>query len=909
MQDNRFLRKIQDTVDLSQGKGYYQRLINQHFTHYFSQRQLLSSVYNEKNLSTNYAIQLRARSLEIARLRLFLEEIQRDQFVGDARSEFLYKNFGAFLQIELPFFFPEESDEFYRTFIQALQAVVLKGSKKSAIEEGLRIFTQGLPFEVIEIYLNCRDRKDGLRRLSGFTIDPDQYTRIESLRSCDKSDTNIFLVKLDLDARPQGFNLGFVTQGIEFFLDIIKPAHTAYLLRWSLRDGFALKPDCVINYDLILGEKLAQSVSVSSEGVEIVEKQNNVLVLDNGDHVFVDNDTVIRDLSDADIFYSDLSVGDLVEYEASESPGRFKFTRPLQELPPEFSYTSVGYLRTPFANELDPALVSSNIFQMFVLKQLNENNKMEQVTRRAGICDIQKRKIYTWHYDDFRKCGSYRENYNLGENASNTYSSITNSIQLKNYPVTSGYSTGELATESQILLTINGNHVVPTGINPIIGQVLIDPSDYSPGDVIEVSYNWSENASLTLLENQEGNLLNKYSHPGDYVSTLNESDSTEPRKINWKLTSFALQASSLFNLSYSLAENTEDTYRHKLNDARVVRNYAEKACQVFNKTALLGLNTSGECLRYPTPPVQLRYSAESRLPDPWEIVEGSDLLNTLGEELNASNFLTNSVFRRLVFGSYDKRYAFSDIETSECGGEKTFYPFCEKLLSPRIGFSDEERFILPEVDYILLNDEGTLDNENSFWGVEYTGVIFRVSVKHQDEVDIFQDDDSLKVDFNNAFFDTYKNPPLNIVIENDAISDYIDGELQIPVLGFADGDKVLNDLGFELNEVGSSLNDQLPSVVGFEENERVVVIPPSRVFPGDGEDVVPPDLKSDPSDTNYVFYGKRTFDESVLWDIRNLIDDAYLFPSERYVLNQGPFALNDPNFILNAGDDYLVQTA
>lgn len=893
MQDPRFLTQIKENIELATGKGYYQRLTNQHFKHYFNQRNLLSSVYNEQNQSTNYAIQLRARAYELARFRLLLEEVMKDQYVPEARSEFLYKNFGSYLQIEHPYFFEDESDEFYRDFIIALMAVVLRGSKKSAIIDGLRIFTRGLPFDVTEIYLDCRERKFQKLRMDGFELNPNPLTKIESLVACDKSDTNIFLVRFDMDARPPGSKLNYIVQGVEYFLDILKPAHTAYIIKWAFGDEFNIRSNCKPKYDLIMGETIPSEIRRDNDGTKIVLIEDFLITLEDGTILCVVDNTRIIGFNDTEILLSSLQVGDKIAYEGIESPGRFQYARPLQELPPDFIFTSKGYIRSPFVNELSQTIISSNVFQMFVLKQ--EQEGMPVLEQTSGVCDTLKTRIFTWFYDDFRKCGAYRENYK--ENEAVQISPITQTIQLSNYPLTDG--SGGLATAADIVVTVNGNLVQAVDVKPLIGVVELDNS-VGVGDDIQVSYHWSVNAVYPLIHNMEGSVYNKAAIPGNYTITSNDAASHEPRKINWKLEGFSLMTSSLLNSTFSLLHHHLDPYRHRHNDAHVVKNYTDKACRVFNKTARLGLSTEGECLNYPTPPVQLRFSAEARLPDPWKLVKPSDVLNENEEVLNDFDFILNNVFRQLDYSIYGKRYAFTDIEKSECGGERTLYPFCEDVKTT-IGFSDEKKFIFPEIDFIRHADDETLLNQNPHFGIEYTGVIFKVREKFEDTVDPVQDS-NLKIHFG-TLFDTYKNPPMYVLIHNDAETEYKDGVSHIPVLGFEDGE-VLNDPDFVLNQ--GLLNNQGPVVVGWEENEKVIAIPPSRVHAGTGEDSVPPEMKDQHGSNDYVYFGKRTFDEELLWNISYQFDDTYLSPMEKYSLNTFGFILNHRGAVLNSGNESFV---
>lgn len=910
MADNRFLNIPSKPIPLKEGRSYYVDFVNKAFLYFYNQRQVLSSIFNEQNQSTLYALHLRARAREMARIRLFIEDVYDDVNLDSSKSAFLYKTFGSFLQIDEPFFFSDKSDLFYRRFIKAFMSVLLLGSTKQAINQGLAIFCQGLGFEVEEGYVDPFRRLRNAARLASFTTYTEGPPQIDYSANADIYKKNIFYVKFKLDQLEKGVDLDFIYKGVDFFLDIMKPAHNAYVLKWVFEDTYTLAANCQVEYDLILNEKIADSVKKDAAGIEVTAKERNILVLADSTRLFVTNDTDLLASDSSIILYSNFVVGDKVLYTAHNTQGRFKYTNAFADLPPSILYSYVGYVDAPLVENISPTLLASNIFQMYVVKTLDASGFAKE-TKTVGICDAKKDRVYTWYYDDFRKCGSFKETQVTLEDVSDTYSALTNTIQLDNFPVTNGLGTGELAETITVL--VDGLPTFVSNVSALTGLVTLS-SPVSSGAVIQASYYHSKNLAYGIDENV--GFFNKVANTGfgAFSNILNSDLFDGQKKTRWKLKSFFLPGSSLLNLPFSLLENTESDYRERLNQFRLALNYETKACKIFDRNARFGLSLDGECLNYPTPPVQLRYSTESKLPDPWKLVEGSDVLNKLGKVLNdpkknkedLSHLLLNNVFRRLFFGPYDKRYSFTDIEKSDCGGSRTFYPFCDSFdLSFNVNLADViQDAIKPDIDYLRLTNEDYLENKDILYGVEHTGCIFKVSVKQAEDIPVFSEDLTINLNLNNMMQDTYKNPPLNIIIENAYETTPDPGTT---VYSFDPSSNIFNNpLEMDNNTIGDILNDAAFIASGIEYGEDSIEIPPSRVFPGDGIDVVPLELKETPADTNYVFTGRRTFNEDLFWDLNYAFDDVYQFPTERYVLNNPPYGLNQSSFILNASSDMLT---
>jgi hypothetical protein len=202
------------------GEEYKYRLTeeaNKNLRIFFS---LLSSYWQSTIDGPNYARELKAISIELARLRLALDEIRSDTFYINTRAEFLY-------QVLTSVLFPQEtgapntgqSDLDFRDFLISILGIYFKGSIPNSIQEAVELLTNGT-VRVSEYYLEARDPG------SGFDIS-DQFTFGVDVILSSPSDTDVFLAQ----------------KNIRILLNIIRPAHTLYRLRFILEDEYTGQQD------------------------------------------------------------------------------------------------------------------------------------------------------------------------------------------------------------------------------------------------------------------------------------------------------------------------------------------------------------------------------------------------------------------------------------------------------------------------------------------------------------------------------------------------------------------------------------------------------------------------------------------------------------------------------------------
>lgn len=175
---------------------------------------LLSSYWQSTIDGPNYAREVKAMSIELARLRLALEEIRTDTFYASTRSEFLF-------QVLTQALFPKRapdlrvSDLDYRSFLLQVLDIYFKGSIPDSMKRAVQLLVGNAEVVITENYLEAR--KPG----SGFDIS-DQFGFGVDVILQSPGDVDAFLAE----------------RNIRLLLNVIRPAHTLFRLRFVLGDEF-----------------------------------------------------------------------------------------------------------------------------------------------------------------------------------------------------------------------------------------------------------------------------------------------------------------------------------------------------------------------------------------------------------------------------------------------------------------------------------------------------------------------------------------------------------------------------------------------------------------------------------------------------------------------------------------------
>lgn len=175
---------------------------------------LLSSYWQSTIDGPNYARELKAMSVELARLRLALEEIRTDTYYGQVRTDFMYQ---VLTQVLFPDRGPDPdfADLDFRDFLLSIVAIYFKGSIPQSMHDAVQLLVGNSRVVITENFLEAR--KPG----SGFDI----------------SDQFGFGVDVILDS-PGDIDVFLADRNIRILLNIIRPAHTLFRLRFVLSDEY-----------------------------------------------------------------------------------------------------------------------------------------------------------------------------------------------------------------------------------------------------------------------------------------------------------------------------------------------------------------------------------------------------------------------------------------------------------------------------------------------------------------------------------------------------------------------------------------------------------------------------------------------------------------------------------------------
>lgn len=196
------------------GKEYNLRVLQRAQAIFSTLLGLLPSNYTSTIQGPNYTLELKAVAVELAKIELALEDVNLDLDFNHTRSEFLYSIIGymCFLNNRLPSL--DFDDEEFRTFLLNLIRIYFQGSIPQSIHDAVSMFLD-LDFEVLENFLLVRQGSAAL----------------------DISDQFGFQINIQTNNQfpPEVFDL---QSSIRIILDIIRPAHTLFTIRFIFTDDY-----------------------------------------------------------------------------------------------------------------------------------------------------------------------------------------------------------------------------------------------------------------------------------------------------------------------------------------------------------------------------------------------------------------------------------------------------------------------------------------------------------------------------------------------------------------------------------------------------------------------------------------------------------------------------------------------
>jgi hypothetical protein len=210
------------------GEQYQARLIEESESNFKVLASLLSSYWQSRVDGPQYAREMKAMAISLARLRLSLEDIRVDTQYETTRPEFLY-------QIITSVVFPDgspdtdKSDIDFREFLLDVIEIYFKGSIPDSMKKAVEIFISG----GVTVRENFNEsRVPG----SGFDI----------------SDEFGFDIDVNLPDR-DSLSKVLLDRNVRKLLDIIRPAHTLYRIKYIITD----------KYDPILNPETAGQINDS----------------------------------------------------------------------------------------------------------------------------------------------------------------------------------------------------------------------------------------------------------------------------------------------------------------------------------------------------------------------------------------------------------------------------------------------------------------------------------------------------------------------------------------------------------------------------------------------------------------------------------------------------------------------
>lgn len=198
------------------GREYQLRLLQRAQAIFSALLNLLPSNYISAVQGPNYTNELKAVAVELAKIELALEDVDRDRAFETARPDFLYSIVGYLLLTNGRLPPLEFSDEEFRSFLLTLVAIYFQGSVPKSMRDVADMFLSGQVM-VNENFLLVRAGANGL----------------------DISDQ--FGFGLDVAIPPGGgfpVNATAVDTAIRLLLDIVRPAHTLFSLRYIFQDRY-----------------------------------------------------------------------------------------------------------------------------------------------------------------------------------------------------------------------------------------------------------------------------------------------------------------------------------------------------------------------------------------------------------------------------------------------------------------------------------------------------------------------------------------------------------------------------------------------------------------------------------------------------------------------------------------------
>lgn len=442
-----------NTNEFQDSKSNRLFLVDKENQRVYSMMRLLSSVYGSDIPSTLYAVFLKAIAREISKIELAGSLIQQDNYYVSTRPEFLWQILGhRLLDIDPKFYPTVTTDTEFRNFLLSLLQITLQGSKKTSMEEGVKLFTK-TPVSVIELF-----------PISQPLVPNSPF---------DVSDQWKWFFQIDGNHLAPGENMSLVLLGLDFIGHFLKPAHTLFDTRVMYEEDYDFGACCnvQINNQTVVFGRVIQRIRIIDQSVigqfcngvivddiaQIIPSRINfarsnisnlgvlTIILEGGVTIEVPADVVVLNEAGNPIPVTDLVVGDLVQI--------------------------TGEI-------LNPILQNG-----FLIKTK---------TAPTAICEDSTVLYENYSIEDVRKCcDDQKVDETLIEDHSfEVRIGIESDFQLARLPLVDGSGKGRTIVESTmglIRVLVDGNLVEVIGANPITGEIFIE-TPAPEGSTVQVQY-------------------------------------------------------------------------------------------------------------------------------------------------------------------------------------------------------------------------------------------------------------------------------------------------------------------------------------------------------------------------------------------------------------------------------------
>jgi len=201
-----------------EGEEYQNRLIQEASREFKIFLAMLSSYWQSTIDGPNYTREIKAMVIELSRIRLALDDVRADIAYTNTRTEFMYQVISSMMfPGEIPD--PEFNDKDFRAFLIQILNAYFKGSVPSSIQDVVELLVNG---QVI-----IKENFEEARKSGSFFDISDQFG---------------FTVDVILDS-PGSTDVILAEKNIRILLNIIRPAHTLYRLRFIIRDEYIGQKD------------------------------------------------------------------------------------------------------------------------------------------------------------------------------------------------------------------------------------------------------------------------------------------------------------------------------------------------------------------------------------------------------------------------------------------------------------------------------------------------------------------------------------------------------------------------------------------------------------------------------------------------------------------------------------------